>query len=346
MYKNKNILITGGMGFLGSNLAHRMVNLGANVTLLDNLNPLYGGNPYNIFDISNKVNIVIGDIRNVETLKILIKKTDYIFHFAAQVSYIDSISMPDEDLDVNAWATLNLCEICRKHNPNAKIIFTSSRMVLGKIDGTVFNEQSPTNPLSLYGTHKLTSEKYLQMYYKDFGIRSTILRITNPYGPRQQMKHHKYSILGWFIRQAMEGKTIKVFGDGNQIRDYIYIDDMVEPMCVVAATKDSDGQIINLGSGTGTMFKDMVQTVVDIVGSGNIEFVPWPQNYERVETGNSIADISKLKRLSGYAPVFDLNSGIERTYTYYKKHLKHYTASTDLEKQALNIQKSITAKAI
>ena len=343
MYKDKNILITGGLGFLGSNLARRLLELGANITLLDNLNPLYGGNIFNVNDISEKVEIVIGDIRNEDALKPIIKKADFIFHLAAQVSYIDSISMPYDDLDINARATLTLCELCRKYNRDVKIVFTSSRMVLGKIDGTVFDEASPTNPLSLYGTHKLTAEKYLLMYYKDFGIRSSIFRITNPYGPRQQMKHNKYSLLGWFIRQAMENSTIRIFGDGDQIRDYVYIDDMVEPMQIISDQQESDGEIINLGSGTGTRFKDMVKTVVDIVGSGNIEFVPWPEDYEKVETGHSIADISKLKKLSDYTPEYDLSSGIEKTYLYYQKYLNKYIDITELEKQGLYSQISKTS---
>lgn len=324
MYGNKNVLITGGLGFLGSNLAHKLLKLGANITLLDNLNPLYGGNKFNISDISDSIKIVIGDMRDENLLKPLIKTTDIIFHFGSQVRYIDSLSMPYEDLDLNARATLNLLELCRENNSNAKIIFSSSRMVLGKIGGIIYNEMSPTNPLSLYGIHKLTSEKYLLMYYKDFNIRCTIFRITNPYGPRQQIKHNKYSLVGWFIRQAMENRTINIFGDGEQIRDYIYIDDMIESMCIASIKEESNGEIINLGSGVGSKFKDMVESVIRIVGTGSLEYIPWPKDYENIETGHSIADINKLKGITGYSPKYNLEKGIEKTYLYYKKSYERY----------------------
>ena len=207
-FENKKVLITGGLGFLGSALAVQLTELGARVLVIDNLAPLYGGNIYNLKNYENRIQIIINDMRNMEIMKELIVGVDLIFHLAAQVSYIDSLKMPYEDLDLNARATLNILECCRLHNPKAKIVFSSSRMVYGKVEVPFLTEASFTNPLSLYGIHKLTSEKYLTMYYKDFGIPITILRLTNPYGPRQQMKHNKYSLVGWFIRQAIEGNEI------------------------------------------------------------------------------------------------------------------------------------------
>lgn len=323
-FKNKKILITGGLGFLGSNLAKRLVGEGANVTVIDNLNTLYGGNKFNVSELKNKIKIVIGDIRNEQLMSDLILGTDAIFLFAAQVSYIDSLSIPIEDLELNTKSTLTTLELCRKNNPNVRIIFSSSRMVLGKITMVNYTEDAPTNPLSLYGIHKLASEKYLLMYHRDFGIKSTIFRITNPYGPRQQIKHNKYSLPGWFIRCAMEGQTIKIFGEGNQIRDYIFVDDIVESMIRCSLNEDSYGEIINMGSGCSSSFKEMVYNVVETVEKGEIIHIPWPDNYERLETGDSIPDISKLKRLSGYTPLTSLKEGIKKTFEYYRKEWKNY----------------------
>jgi len=254
----------------------------------------------------------------------LVEMADIIFHLAAQVSYIDSLQIPYEDLDLNAKATLNILESCRKLNPKAKIIFSSSRMVYGKAEQSLLNEQCSTNPLSLYGIHKLTSEKYLLMYYKDFGIPTTILRLTNPYGPRQQIKHSKYSLIGWFIRQAIEGKVIKIFGSGTQLRDYIFVDDIINAMLKCSAADNAAGEIINVGSGVSTRFCDMVRTVVSCIDNGKIEFIPWPDDYEKIETGDISVDISKLKALTAWQPHVSIEEGINRTYEYYKKFLSYY----------------------
>ncbi len=323
-YKNKNVLITGGLGFIGSTIAHRMVDCGANVIIIDNLNPLYGGNLFNIKDIANKIEIIIDDVLHSNKLIDLLKKANIIFHLAAQVSYIDSLNIPEMDLDLNARSTLNILELLRRYNPKCRIIFSSSRMVYGKVEKPLVSEDCPTNPLSLYGIHKLTSEKYLLMYYKDFGIPTTVLRITNPYGPRQQIKHSKYSLVGWFIRLAMKGEVIKIYGDGKQLRDYIFINDIVNAMIRIAETSLSVGEVINIGSGTSTKFCDMVKSVVRIVGNGSIEFIPWPADYEKVETGDIRVDISKLKAITNWQPEYSLENGILKTFEYYKTNIKHY----------------------
>lgn len=324
-FKNKNILITGGLGFLGSNLTLRLIDFGAKITVIDNLAPLYGGNVFNLKEANTgQVTTIINDMRNMDIMSPLVEKADLIFHFAAQVSYIDSLKIPYEDLDLNAKATLNILECCRKFNPMAKIVFSSSRMVYGKLEQDYVTENCPTNPLSLYGIHKLTSEKYLMMYYKDFGIPVTILRLTNPYGPRQQIKHSKYSLVGWFIRQAIEGKVIKVFGDGSQLRDYIFVDDIVNAMLKCAEAFKAVGEVINVGSGQSTRFCDMVSEVIKCVPSGKMEFVSWPENYEKIETGDVSLDLNKLKLITSWQPDNSLSEGIQKTYEYYKRYSENY----------------------
>lgn len=323
-FAGRKVIVTGGLGFLGSSLAVRLVEHGARVTVIDNLQPLYGGNRFNIADVADKVDVVVDDVRNLDVLRPLIAASDTMFHLAAQVSYIDSLSMPYEDLDLNAKATLGILESCRALNPRMRILFSSSRMTYGRVEEPLVTESSPTNPLSLYGIHKLTAEKYLLMYYKDFGIPTTVVRLTNPYGPRQQIKHSKYSLVGWFVRQAMDGKTIKIFGDGGQLRDYVFADDVVDAMLRCAATPTAAGEVINVGSGESTRFRDMVDAVIRCVDGGRAEFVPWPENYERVETGDIAVDISKLKALTSWQPRFTLDEGIRRTFEYYSKHASHY----------------------
>jgi len=323
-FAHKHVLITGGLGFLGSSLALSLIESGAQVTVIDNLHPLYGGNPFNIAGAEDRIEVIIEDIRHVDVLGPLIEKADIMFHLAAQVSYIDSLGMPYEDLDLNAKATLNVLECCRRLNPTLRILFSSSRMTYGRVEGTLVSENSATNPLSLYGIHKLTAEKYLLMYFKDFGIPSTILRLTNPYGPRQQIKHSKYSLVGWFVRQAMEGKVIQIFGDGGQLRDYVFVDDIVAAMLRCAEADSAIGEVVNVGSGASTRFRDMVSTVIRCVNGGSMECVPWPGNYERVETGDIAVDISKLTSLTAWQPRYTLEEGIQRTFEYYSKYARHY----------------------
>lgn len=323
-FENKNVLITGGLGFLGSNLAIALYKKKARVTVIDNLAPLYGGNVFNLSYYKDDIKIIINDMRNLEIIEPLIVKADFIFHFGAQVSYIDSLNIPFEDLDLNAKSTLSILEICRKNNPSCRIIFSSSRMVYGKVDSPILTEDSPTNPLSLYGIHKLTSEKYLLMYFKDFGIPSTILRIANPFGPRQQIKHSKYSLIGWFIRQAMEDKEIKIFGEGNQLRDYIFVDDIIHAMISCAEIDGTIGEILNLGSGNSYKFSEMVNEVVTCVNKGRIKYIPWPKNYENIETGDVSLDVSKLRSITGWKPENSLTEGIQKTYDYYKVNFNNY----------------------
>ncbi len=324
LYSGKKALIIGGLGFLGSNLAHTLVQLGAKVTILDNLAPLYGGNLFNIEDIRDKVEVRQGDVRDQEALPPLVKDADIIFNFAAQVSHIDSGSIPFEDLDINCRGHLTVLESVRLHNPKAKVVFSSSRLVLGKIVEDPITESHPTDPLSLYGVHKLTAEKYSALYFKNHAIRTAVVRITNPYGERQQIKHSKYSIPGWFMRLAMQGETITIFGDGSQLRDYIYATDIAEALALVGICDATDGQLYNLGSGKSVPFKEMVDSIVRIVGSGAVAYVPWPENYEKEETGSCEITIEKIERDTGWKPKTSLEEGISRMHAYYLRNKGRY----------------------
>lgn len=323
-FAKKNVLITGGLGFIGSNIAHALVEAGANVTILDALLPLYGGNLYNVEDIKEFVKVVVGDIRDEKVVNELVAGQDYIFNLAAQVSYIDSITEPFLDLDINCLGHLRVLEAARKYAPQTKIVFSSSRMAYGKILTTPVDESHPTNPLSMYGVHKLTAEKYYRIYFDVHGIRSSVIRIPNPYGPRQQMKHSKYSIVGWFVRQALEGKEIQIFGDGKQERDYLYIDDIVSAFLQIAASDRTDGEVYNIGTHERVCFVDMVDAILEAVSTGKKVHVPWPKNYEKNETGNYIADTRKIRRAVGWEAKVPLRDGIAKTVEYFKQTKEHY----------------------
>lgn len=322
-FRGTNVLITGGLGFIGSNIAHELVAHGARVTVLDNLDPRYGGNPFNIHDIRDRITVIHGDISDASLLQSTVQNKQFVFHLAAQVSYIDSCLIPYDDLRINCSGTLNLLEACRLTNSSATILFASSRLVYGKIEHTPVHEGHRTNPLSIYAIHKLACEKYFQMYTALYGLRTIVLRITNPYGIRQQVKHNKYSLPGWFLRQALESKTLTIFGSGLQRRDYIYIDDLVE-IFMRLAIDGMSGEIYNAGLGISYTFRDMIESIVRTVGRGKIEYVPWPSDYERIETGDYETDISKLVSDIGWRPYRPLNEGISKMAEYYKRHFDEY----------------------
>lgn len=322
-FKQSKVLITGGLGFIGSNLARQLVKQGAKVTILDALLEPYGGNQFNIRDIADQVEVINGNILNEELVTDAVRDTDYIFHLAGQVGYQDAKQKPFIDLEFNGRGNLILLEAVKENAPNARILFSSSRLVYGKIKETPVTEEHPTQPLSLYGIHKLLGEKYYGYYAHNFGIHGMSMRIPNPYGPRQQMKHSKYAIVGWFVRQAMEGKTIPIFGDGQQLRDYIYIDDIVRAMMELII-KGKAGEAYNIGSGQGITFTEMVDEVIKAVGQGDKEFVPWPEDYEKNETGDYIAELSKIEQITDWQPRNTLQQGLQKTVDYYRQNQHHY----------------------
>lgn len=309
---------------IGSSTARKCIAQGASVTIADNRAPMYGANDFNMQDLEGRFQLVIGDIRNSDFVDELVKNQDYIFNFAAQVNHNLSIEDPILDNQINCIGHINVLMACKKNNREAKLIYPGSRLQYGKITQLPVQESHPLQPLSVYAIHKNTAEQYYQAFYKHYGIRSVCFRITNPYGPRAQMKSSGYSIINWFIRQAMDNKEITIFGEGNQVRDYIYIEDLISG--IIAATIDSktDGQIYNLGAGIATPFKKMAELVIKIVGSGKLMQVPWPENYDHFETGDFYADITSIKSVTGWKPATTLENGIIQTVEYYRKYREFY----------------------
>lgn len=321
-YRGMRVLITGGLGFIGSSIAHRLVDLGAKVTLLDALLPQNGGRMENISGVQNKVEVVIDDIRNNEVIKRLVVDKDVIFNLAGQVSYVDSMNDPFLDLDISCLGHLTLLDCCRMLNQKVRIVFASSRLVYRRGVACPVAEDAPVEPLTMYGIHKLTGEHYHRLYSEVYNISTAAIRIPNPYGPRQRIQGGKYGIVNWFLSLAMKGETLKVFGKGNQGRDYIYIDDLVEIFLRVALLPKLDGQIYNAGSGNMTAFNTMVEDIIQSAGSGSIEYVPWPENYASFETGDFVANVNKLVRDTGYRPRTSLIDGLKLTVQFYRNENK------------------------
>lgn len=316
------ILITGGAGMIGSAIARQAVAAGAIVTILDTLAPQYGGNLFNLEGLD--VSFIYGDIRELALVSEVVKDKDIIFNMAAQVSYVDSNIDPFFDLDINCRGHLTVLESCRRNNPKARLIFPSSRFVYGAIERNPVDETHPYNCLSIYGVHKLNGEKYYHFYHDAHGLDAVIFRIANPYGPRQQMKHSKYGILNWFVRQALEGKPLTIFGDGEQKRDYIFVEDLAAAMLAGAAARDVKFDVFNVGSGRGLAFKEMAEIVAREVGGTRVDYLPWPKERYFVETGDYVSDIAKIRRRLSWEPRTMIEAGIAATVAYYREHAARY----------------------
>jgi len=325
--KGKRILITGGLGFIGSNIAHRCVELGAQVTIMDACMEPYGWNPFNIEEIKNQVQFIKGDVRNRNLLVELAAEKDIVFHMAAQVGREISIEQPELDVDVNCQGTINLLEAVRR-NPDpsgrAKVVFAGSRGQIGEPVYMPVDEQHPQNPTDVYGINKMAAEQYLFLYSKIYGFPVVSLRLNNVYGPRCQMHAGFYGILNWFMANAMNGKPITVYGEGRQTRDYVYITDVVDAFIRVAISERANGQMYFVGSGVETVFIDMVKEIVRAVGKGEITHIPFPKTREAIDIKRFVVTYKKIHDAVGWSPQVDLAMGVKMTYEFYAKHLDKY----------------------
>lgn len=322
-YRNKEILITGGLGFIGSNLAIRLVEKGADVVIVDALISSYGGNLFNIEPIKERVAWVKGDIRNKKIIERLVQEKDIIFNLAGTLSHIDSMTDPMTDLEINCRAQLSLLESVRKFNPAAKIIFAGTRNQYGKAKYLPVDEDHPLEPTDINGINNIAAEKYHLMYTAVYGIKTVSLRMTNTFGPRHQMKHPRQGVLNWFIRQILDGERMVLYGGGRQIRDVNYVDDVVSALLLVAQSKTGWGQAYNLG-GTPVSLVDFVKKVIKVVGRGKYTIQPFPKDREKIEIGDYVASFKKIKKAYGWKPKVSFEEGIKKTVEYYKKYKKYY----------------------
>jgi UDP-glucose 4-epimerase len=322
-FKNKKILITGGLGFIGSTLAHRLVKLEADIYLIDSLIPEYGGNNFNINGIEDKVKVNIADVRDKHSMDYLVKDKDIIFNLAGTLSHIDSMNDPFTDLEINCMSQLSILESCRKNNRDVKIIFAGTRGQYGKADHLPVDEKHLMHPTDVNGINNIAGESYHILYNNIYGIRAVSLRLTNTYGPRHQMRHHKQGIINWFIRQLIEEQTIKLYGDGKQVRDINYVDDVVEALLLVACNEKANGEVFNLG-GIPKNLIDLVEAMIDVYGKGNYELIPFKDDLKKIEIGDYIANYEKIKNTAGWQPKISLEEGLRSSFDYYEKYRNHY----------------------
>ena len=328
-YTHKKILITGGLGFIGSNLARTLVNQGAEVTVVDSLIPQYGGNPFNIADIRDRVSVNICDVRDSHAMEYLLKGQDYLFNLAGQTSHIDSMSDPHTDLAINATAQLSILEACRKINPDVKIVFASTRQLYGKPDYLPVDETHPIRPVDVNGINKLAGEWYHLLYNNVYGIRACALRLTNTYGPGMRVKDARQTFLGIWIRLLLEGKPIKVFGDGLQLRDFNYVDDCVDALLLAGTSEQANGKVYNLGSAEVIGLKDLAEKMTGTGFSGSYQLVPFPEERKAIDIGDYYSDFSLIASELGWLPKVGLDDGLGRTIQYYRSHSEQYWDSAN-----------------
>ena len=323
-YSGKRALVTGGLGFLGSNLTIALVELGAQVTVVDILLPDAGGNTYNIQGVRDVVNAHFADVRDREVMDELVRGQDVIFHLAAHTSHIDSLNTPLIDLDINCAGTLVLLEACRHNNPGVRLIYAGTRAQYGAPSVIPVPEDALCKPLDIYAINKLAGEHYCLLYGRMHGLKVTSLRLSNAYGPRHQMQHCKFGVLNWFIRLALDGETISVFGNGLQLRDYNYVRDVVDAFLLTGLSDNAVGQVFNLGSGQPRSLLEIVQLVIKTAGSGEYELAPWPEERARIDVGDFVADFSKIQHLLGWMPMVSMEEGLQETVQFYREHQQHY----------------------
>ena len=322
-YRGRKVLVTGGLGFIGSNLCRTLADLGAQVLAVDSLLPDYGGNLFNLDGYEDKIRINIADVRG-HGMEFLVKDQEVLFNLAGQVSHIDSMVDPFTDLEINGRSQLSILEAVRKGNPELKIVFAGTRQVYGKPRYLPVDEAHLLNPTDVNGINKIAGEFYHLVYHSVYGIRASSLRLTNTYGPRQLIRHNRQGFIGWFMRQATLGEEIQLFGDGQQKRDFNHVEDVVDAFLRAGAMDAADGQVFNLGDEAPVSLLDLAKLLIEVSGRGSYRLVPFPPERKRIDIGDFYADTTKIRRALGWAPQVALPTGLQGTLAFYRAHQARY----------------------
>jgi UDP-glucose 4-epimerase len=321
---NKKILITGGLGFIGSNLTRRLVEHENMITVVDSLIPEYGGNLRNLHDIQDKIKISLSDVRDAPRINDLIKGHEYLFNLAGQTSHLDSMHDPITDLDINAKAQLSILEACRKYNPNIRIVFASTRQIYGKPKYLPVDEKHPTHPVDVNGINKIAGEQYHILYQEVYGIASSVLRLTNTYGPRMRIKDARQTFLGIWLRNLLEGKSIQVFGDGKQRRDYNYVEDVLDALLIAATAENAIGKVYNLGAPDPLSLEDTAKIMCHGIAGSDYQMIPFPEDRKAIDVGDFICDYTAFRNQFGWEPKVNFEEGIQRSLEYFQNEIEYY----------------------
>ena len=323
-YRGRRVMITGGLGFIGSNLARALVALDADVLLVDSLIDDYGGNLFNIAGIESRLRVNVADVRQQSTMNYLVRDREVIFNLAGQVSHIDSMRNPETDLEINCRGQLVLLEACRWHNPAAKVVYAGTRQVYGRPDRLPVDETHLVRPTDINGINKAAGEYYHLVYNNVFGVRACSLRLTNVYGPRQLIRHNRQGFIGWFIRLAVEGREIEIYGDGSQLRDFVFVDDVVDAFLRAGSTDAVNGDVFNVGGSEPISHLDLVQLLIEVAGGGTMRFVEWPPEKKAIDIGSFYSSSAKFVEAVGWRPSMPMRQGLRETLDYYRGNLRHY----------------------
>ena len=322
-FEGSRALVTGGLGFIGSNLAIALVDLGVDVSICDPMLPGYGANRFNVEPVASRLKISDADIRDAEAMKKAVEGQDFVFHLAGQVDHVLSLTDPFPDIDINVKGTAVVMEALKHRNPRARLVFTGTRGQYGPAVSLPVSEDAPTNPRGIYEISNLTAEKIIEVYDRVHGIPSSLLRLTNVYGPRAQMKHSRYGVVNWFVRLALDGETMRVFGDGTIKRDFLYVDDCVEAILRAAAADAPRAEVLNVGVDVPTTFRQLAEELHALTGAP-WEFAPFSAERKAQEPGDFYSDVSKIGRLLGWRPRTSLRDGLAETLAFYRVNRAHY----------------------
>jgi UDP-glucose 4-epimerase len=323
-YRGRKVMVTGGLGFIGSNLVRALVQCGADVLLVDSLIADYGGNLFNIDGIADRLRLNIADVRQQTTMNYLVRDRAVIFNLAGQVSHIDSMRDPYTDLEINCRSQLTVLEACRNHNPDVKVVYAGTRQVYGKPDSLPVTEAHLVRPTDVNGINKAAGEYYHLVYNNVFGVRACSLRLTNVYGPRQLIRHNRQGFIGWFIRLAIEDRPIQIYGDGSQVRDFVYVDDAADAFLRAGADDRCNGEVFNVGGDRPVSLRELTGLLIDVAGSGRVEYIEWPADKKAIDIGSFHADSTKFTTTTGWRPTVGLKDGLRQTVAFYRQHYDQY----------------------
>jgi UDP-glucose 4-epimerase len=322
-YAGSRVMVTGGLGFIGSNLALRLAAEGAEVVILDNLMPDYGGNMANIAGFGDRLRVNIADLRDRQALRVLVPGQDVIFNLAGQIGHLASMQDPFTDLDINAAAQLGLLETCRALNPSVRIVYASTRQIYGKPDRLPVDEDHPLRPVDVNGINKIAGETYHLLYHRVYGLQTVALRLTNTYGPRMRIRDERQTFVGIWLRRVLEGGSFEIWG-GEQRRDLAYVDDVVDAFLAAASVPAAIGQVFNIGGSPPIKLIELAEMLVALAGAGGFERKQFPAERKRIDIGEYWADDRRFRSVTGWAPCVDLDDGLRRSIDYYRAHFAAY----------------------